>query len=81
MDATYTVTVGTKGRLVVPAEVRQRAGLDEGVELILLEAPDGVVLLTREQLRARVRAELDGLDLVGSLLEDRRRAAAQDAAA
>ena len=31
--------------------------------------------MTREQLRTRVREELAGLDLVGDLLDDRRRAA------
>jgi hypothetical protein len=52
----------------------------EGTPLILLESPEGIVLLTRSQLRARVRDELAGLDLVGELLADRRRAAeAEDA--
>jgi AbrB family looped-hinge helix DNA binding protein len=73
--------MGDRGRIVVPAEVRQRAGLDEGTLLVLLETPDGLVLLTREQLRARVRQELQGLDLVAELLADRRRAAANEDAA
>lgn len=60
---------------MVPAEVRARAGLSEGTPLILLEAPDGLVLLTRQQLRKRVRSELAGLDLVSELLADRRQAA------
>ena len=59
----------------MPADVRERAGLSEGTPLVLLEAPDGLVLLTREQLRTRVRSELEGLDLVTDLLADRRRAA------
>lgn len=81
MSGTYTVTMGDRGRLVVPAEVRERAGLVEGSSLILLETPAGIVLLTREQLRARVREELAGLGLVAELLADRRRAsAAEDAA-
>jgi AbrB family looped-hinge helix DNA binding protein len=62
----------------VPAEVRDRAGLREGTPLVLLETPDGLVLLTREQLRARVRRELADLDLVGQLLAERRRAAADE---
>lgn len=78
MDGTYTVVVGDRGRLVVPADVRERAGLAEGTVLVLLEAPDGLVLLTREQLLARVRAELRGLDLVTELLADRRRAAEEE---
>ncbi|MGD9702405.1 MAG: AbrB/MazE/SpoVT family DNA-binding domain-containing protein [Acidimicrobiia bacterium] len=78
MSGTHTVVVGDRGRIVVPAEVRARAGLSEGTSLVLLDTPGGLVLLTRPQLRARVREELEGLDLVGQLLADRRRAAAQE---
>lgn len=81
MSGTHAVTMGDRGRLVVPAEVRERARLTEGTPLILLETPSGIVLLTREQLRARVRDELAGLDLVADLLADRRRAAAAEDAA
>jgi bifunctional DNA-binding transcriptional regulator/antitoxin component of YhaV-PrlF toxin-antitoxin module len=66
---------------VVPAEVRERARLDAGTPLVLIETPDGLILLTREQLKARVRAELAGLDLVNELLTERRaQADAEDAA-
>ncbi len=67
-----------RGRIVVPAEVRAGAGLVEGTPLVLLDTPNGLVFLTRAQLRARVRDELDGLDLVGQLLADRRQAGAQE---
>jgi bifunctional DNA-binding transcriptional regulator/antitoxin component of YhaV-PrlF toxin-antitoxin module len=60
---------------VVPAEVRDRAGIHDGTPMILLETPTGLVLLTRDQLKSRVRAELEGLDLVGELLAERRVAA------
>ena len=70
--------VGDRGRIVVPAEVRARAGLAAGTPLVLLESADGLVLLTRNQLRARVRSELRGLDLVAELLADRRRAAERE---
>jgi AbrB family looped-hinge helix DNA binding protein len=73
--------VGDRGRLVVPADVRQRAGLTEGTPLVLLETPNGLLLLTRQQLLARVRDEGAGADLVGELLADRRQAAeAEDGA-
>jgi len=73
--------VGDRGRIVVPADVRERAGLVEGTPLMLLETPTGLVLLTRDQLRARVRADLEGADLVTELLAERRaNAAAEDAA-
>ncbi len=72
--------MGDRGRLVIPAEVREHLGLDTGTTLTLLETPDGLVLLTRDQLRSLVRRDLAGLDLVGELLADRRSdAAAEDA--
>ena len=75
------MVVGDRGRVVVPAEVRERAGLREGTRLVLIETPNGLILLTREQLKARVRAELAGLDLVKELLDERRaQADAEDAA-
>ena len=72
MSGAHTVTMGDRGRLVVPAEVRDRAGLVEGTKLVLLETPTGLALLTREQLRTRVRDDLAGLDLVNELLAERR---------
>ena len=63
---------------MVPAEVRERARLVEGTALVMLDTPDGIVLLTRDQLRARVRADLAGVDLVSDLLAERRAAAARD---
>lgn len=58
-----------------PRTCGKRAGLEEGTPLVLLETAGGLVLLTREQLKARVRDELAGLDLVTELLSDRRSAA------
>ncbi len=73
--------MGDRGRLVIPADLRERAGLAEGTALILLETPTGLVLLTRPQLQKLVRADLADLDLVGELLSERRaEAAAEDAA-
>jgi AbrB family looped-hinge helix DNA binding protein len=76
MGGTYNVVVGDRGRIVVPADVRARAGLRAGTALVLLETPQGLVLLTREQLHDRVRHELQDLDLVSELLAERRRSAA-----
>jgi len=73
--------MGDRGRLVIPSELRERTGLAEGVALILLETPGGLVLLTRSQLRELVRADLAGLDLVGELLAERRAEAVAEGAA
>jgi AbrB family looped-hinge helix DNA binding protein len=73
--------MGDRGRLVIPADLRERTGLTEGTPLVVLETPQGLVLLTRAQLQELVRADLTGLDLVGELLAGRRaEAAAEDAA-
>ena len=73
--------MGDRGRLVIPAQVRERAGLREGVPLVLLETEAGIVLVTRAQLRERVRSDLAGLDLVGEMLSQRPADAADDDAA
>lgn len=81
MSGIYTVKMGDRGRLVVPAEMRDRLGLHPGRVLVFIESPTGLVLLTRDQLKQRVRAELEGLNLVDELLEDRRRQAGDEDAA
>ena len=76
MSGTANVVMGDRGRLVVPAPIREEAGLVEGTVLVAMATPSGIVLMTREQLKARVRAEMEGADLVQDLLEERRAAAA-----
>ncbi len=78
MSEVHTVVVGAGGQLFLPADVQARMGLTEGTELMLLESPGGLVLLTREQLLDRVRSDLAGLDLVGELLAERRLAAQRE---
>jgi AbrB family looped-hinge helix DNA binding protein len=78
MNGTYQVVMGDRGRLVIPAELRQRAGLLEGTPVVLVETTGGVVLLGRDQLKTMVRADLSGLDLMGELLADRRAEAITD---
>ncbi|MEY3734649.1 MAG: hypothetical protein RL347_2008 [Actinomycetota bacterium] len=72
------MTVGDRGRLVLPADVRERYGIGEGTELVLVDSPEGLALLTRDQLKRRVRANLAGPSLVEDLLADRRSAAERE---
>ena len=55
MSGTYTVVMGDRGRLVVPAELRERLNLAPGTPLVLFETLGGRVLCTREQLKSLVR--------------------------
>jgi len=75
MSTTSELTVGDRGRVVLPADLRRRAGLTVGTKLVAIDGDDGIVLLTREQLKRRVRDQLSGASLVDSLIDDRRRAA------
>ena len=72
MNGTYQVTMGDRGRIVIPAELRSRAGLAEGTPLVLIDSPSGMLLVSRDQLKSLLWAELAGLDLVNELLADRR---------
>ena len=81
MSGTHAIAMGDRGRVVIPAEVRDHAGLEPGTPLVLIDSPGGILLLTRDQLKHRVRQDLQGRDLVGELLEDRRRAADDEDAA
>lgn len=78
MSGSHATVMGDRGRLVVPSELRARAGLSPGTPVTLIESPDGIVLLTREQLKRMVRRDLAGVDLVSDLMAERRRAAADE---
>lgn len=67
--------MGDRGRLVVPAELRDRLGLEAGVPVLLVETEDGVVLTTRAQARRLLVQQLANPSLVTELLRERRAAA------
>ena len=78
MSGSHVTVMGDRGRLVVPSELRARAGLLPGTPVTLIESADGIVLLTREQLKRMVRRDLAGVDLVAELIADRRRESANE---
>ena len=85
MAHTYSARLGERGRLVLPADLRRRAGLREGQELLLTYA-DGVIrLATRREIARAGRGMLSsagkGRDLVAELIEERRREARNEASA
>lgn len=76
MTGTYPVTMGDRGRLVVPAELRDRLDLHVGSSLLMVETAEGIVLATREQAKRWIRQQLGGGgSLVEELIADRRSAA------
>ncbi|MDQ1249240.1 MAG: hypothetical protein QG597_3614 [Actinomycetota bacterium] len=72
MSGTYPVGMGDRGTPVVPADLRERAEMREGSAVIFVQTEGGLLVLTRDQLKERVRQDLASLDLVSHLLAERR---------
>ena len=70
--------MGDRGRLVVPAELRAKQHWEQGVPLLFIETPAGVLLATRDQVMRMVREQLADSDPVGDLLRERRAAAREE---
>jgi AbrB family looped-hinge helix DNA binding protein len=80
MSDTVAISVGPKGRIVIPIEIRRQLGLDEGSELVAMVAGDGVLLIPREAVKRRLREEFAGVggSMAAELIRDRRAAAAKE---
>jgi AbrB family looped-hinge helix DNA binding protein len=76
------VKVGPKGRVVIPAWVRERLDIAEGDELAVVVERDGVKFMARDAVLDELRAMF--ADYPGSpvdeLIAERRAEAARDAA-
>jgi AbrB family looped-hinge helix DNA binding protein len=56
MGDTVVVSVGPKGRVVIPAGIRRRLNIDEGSELVALVEGAAVVLVPRSAIKSRLRS-------------------------
>ena len=77
---TTLLSVGPKGRVVIPVEIRRRLGLAEGSELVALLEGDGVLLLPRAAVKKRLRTMFADVrtSMADELVQDRRAAAAKE---
>jgi len=80
MSDTSRLSVGPKGRVVIPVEIRRRLGLAEGSELVALVEGEGVLLLPRDAVKRQLRRMFAGVrtSMVDELTRDRRAAAAEE---
>jgi AbrB family looped-hinge helix DNA binding protein len=79
----YTVTMADRGRLVLPAEIRELLDIKEGDRLTLRVEPDGTLALQTatvyaQSLLGMFKHLAPGRSLVDELIADRRREAAQE---
>ena len=81
----YTVQLGERGRLVIPADVRRSLGVERGDLLALQLDENGVTLEVRtaaevaRSSRGLLRELGRGVDLTTELIDDRREEAGREA--
>lgn len=78
MSGTSSVVLGDKGRIVVPATIRERRNWGHGTTLILVETADGLLLTERATALRLIRERLAGAPLVDELIAEHRAEAAAD---
>ena len=76
------VRVGPKGRVVVPAPIRQALGIEEGTELMARIEGDGIILEPRSAAIRRLQALFahipPDVSLVDELIAERREEARRE---
>lgn len=82
MSDTSVVSVGPKGRVVIPAGIRRDLGIEEGSELVALVEGEAVVLVPRSAIKRRLRSMFAATadSMRGELIAERRAEAARDGA-
>ncbi len=81
MSVTSVVSVGPKGRIVIPAEIRRRLAITEGSELVALIEGQAVVLVPRSAIKSRLRSMVADVEVSmrDELIAERRLEASRDA--
>lgn len=81
MSDTGLVSVGPKGRVVIPAGIRRALGIEEGSELVALVEGEAVVLVPRSAIKTRLRSIFAATaeSMRDELITERRVEAARDA--
>jgi AbrB family looped-hinge helix DNA binding protein len=71
---TDTVTFTAKGRVVIPAAIRRKFGIEDGTKAAVIATADGIVLrpITREYIRS-LRGSLKGKGVLKALIKHRQR--------
>ena len=83
MSDTSVVSVGPKGRVVIPAGIRRELGIEEGSELVALIEGESVVLVPRSAIKSRLRSIFAdvGPSMREELIAERRAEAGRDSTA
>ena len=82
MSVTSVVSVGPKGRVVIPAEIRRELDIREGSERVALVDGEAVVLVPRSAIKSRLRSIFAGVEtsMRDQLIAERRAEASGESA-
>lgn len=75
------VRIGTQGRIVLPRELREQLGAEEGATYVAHVDDGRLILESRDAILRRLRArarQLDGGPVVDELIAERRQEAAEE---
>lgn len=77
---TDVVEVGPKGRVVIPAAIRKRLGIEQGTRLAVLVDGEAVVLVPRAAVEQRLHSIFKGVpaSMADELVRERRAEAAAE---
>lgn len=78
MSGTHALTMGDRGRLVIPAQVRSDLNWQQGTRLILIQSASGATLMSIDQARALLKQQVGDRDLVAELIAERHAQARAD---
>lgn len=67
-----TQKMGAKGQVVIPKDLRERAGLGPGADVSFEPVDDGIVVKRADQ-HSTLQGRFAGSGMAARLLEDRRR--------
>ena len=74
----YPVSLGDRGRFVIPVEVRECHGWEKGTPLVSIDTEDGFLVMSADQALELVRASFKDRDPVAELLAERRQEAERE---
>lgn len=80
MSDTDVVEVGPKGRVVIPAAIRKRLGIEQGTRLAVLIDGEAIVLVPKAAVEHRLHSIFKGVraSMADELIDERRAEAAAE---
>jgi len=70
-NVAHPISLGDRGRLVIPIDVRERHGWETGTPLVSIDTDAGLLVMSAKEGLAWLRSRILGRDLVAELLAER----------